>query len=153
MYFPEDLKYTKEHDWARVDGNRVVVGITDYAQKKLGDIIFVEFPELDSEVEQMEPFGTIESVKAVSDLYSPMSGSVVEINEALENEPELVNTDPYGEGWMIKVEMSDPNELNDLLSAAEYAALIEAEEEEAEEEEAEKEEEVEKEEEGKEEEE
>jgi len=137
MYFPEDLKYTKEHDWARVDGNRVVVGITDYAQQELGDVIFVELPEVKSKVEQMEPFGTIESVKAVSDLYSPVSGCVVEVNGALENEPELVNTDPYGAGWMIIVEMSEPGGLDSLLSAAEYVALVEAEKEKEEEEEEE----------------
>lgn len=129
MHFPEDLKYTKEHDWARIEGNRVVIGITDYAQQELGDIIFVELPEIDSTVEQMEPFGTIESVKAVSDLYSPVSGRVVEVNGGLENEPELVNTDPYGAGWMIIVAMSDPGELDSLMPAGEYTALVEAEKE------------------------
>jgi len=136
MEFPEYLRYTKEHDWARVEGNRVVVGITDYAQQQLGDIVFVELPEVDTEVEQMEPFGTIESVKAVSDLYSPVSGRVVEVNSALENEPELVNTDPYGAGWMIIVEMKDPSELDNLLSAQDYMELVkEAQEEEETEEE------------------
>ncbi|MBI2875589.1 MAG: glycine cleavage system protein GcvH [Candidatus Tectomicrobia bacterium] len=127
MYIPEDLKYTREHDWARIEGNRVVVGITDYAQEELGDIVYVELPEVGSEVEHMEPFGTIESVKAVSDLFSPVSGEVVEINETLESEPELVNSDPYGEGWMLVVEMSDASELDSLMSAAEYAAYIEKE--------------------------
>jgi glycine cleavage system H protein len=129
MDFPEELKYTKEHDWARVEGNRVVVGITDYAQQQLGDIVFVELPEIDTEVEQMEPFGTIESVKAVSDLYSPVSGRIVEVNGTLENEPELVNSDPYGAGWMIVVEMSDTSELENLLSSQEYIDLIESEQE------------------------
>jgi glycine cleavage system H protein len=129
MNFPENLKYTKEHDWARVEGNRAVVGITDYAQQELGDVIFVELPETDNEVEHMEPFGTIESVKAVSDLYSPVSGRVVETNGVLENEPELVNTDPYGKGWMIVVEMSDPSELDTLMSAEEYSTLVESEKE------------------------
>lgn len=129
MYFPEGLKYTKEHDWGRIEGNRVVIGITDYAQQELGDVIFVELPEVGSDVKQLEPFGTIESVKAVSDLYSPVSGRVVEVNEGLENEPELVNTDPYGEGWMVIVEMTDPSELDNLLSVKEYAALVETEKE------------------------
>lgn len=134
MHFPKDLKYTKEHDWARVEGNRIVMGITDYAQDELGDVVYVDLPEVGAEVEHMEPFGTIESVKAVSDLYSPVSGEVVEINTTLENEPELVNSDPYGDGWMLVVEMSDPSELDNLLSAQEYIALVEKEQEEKEEE-------------------
>jgi len=126
MSFPDDLKYSREHEWARVEGNRVVVGITDYAQRELGEIVYVELPEVGTEVEQMEAFGTVESVKAVSDLYAPVSGEVVEINGALEDDPGLINTDTYGEGWMLVVEMSDPDELDELMNAEEYAAFIEA---------------------------
>ena len=133
MQVPKDLKYTKEHAWARVEGNRVVMGITDYAQDELGDIVYVELPETGADVEHMEPFGTIESVKAISDLYCPVSGEIVEVNTALEGEPELVNSDPYRDGWMIVIEMSDPNELDNLLSAEDYITLIEEEEEEEEE--------------------
>jgi len=126
MSFPDDLKYSREHEWARVEGDRVVVGITDYAQRELGEIVYVELPEVGTEVEQMEAFGTVESVKAVSDLYAPVSGEVVEINGALEDDPGLINTDSYGEGWLLVVEMSDSDELDELMSAEEYAAFIEA---------------------------
>ena len=125
MAFPDDLKYSREHEWARVEGDRAVVGITDYAQRELGEIVYVELPEVGSEVEQTESFGTVESVKAVSDLYAPISGEVVEVNEALEDDPGLVNTDAYGEGWMLVVEISDADELADLMSAEEYAAFVE----------------------------
>lgn len=127
MKFPPELKYTKEHEWAKVDGNRVVVGITDYAQEELGDIVFVELPEVGTELEQSETFGVVESVKTVSDLFAPVSGEVVEVNESLADEPDLINADPYGEGWMLAVEMSDPSELHDLISAEEYALYVQAE--------------------------
>ena len=124
MSVPEKLSYTKEHEWIAVDGNVATIGITDYAQGELGDIVFVELPEVDDETEQMESFGTIEAVKAVSELYAPVTGKVVEINERLEDEPELINSDPYGEGWMIKVDLSDTSELDGLLSAADYQKVI-----------------------------
>ncbi|MFZ5980829.1 MAG: glycine cleavage system protein GcvH [Candidatus Zixiibacteriota bacterium] len=124
MSVPGDLKYTKEHEWVKVKGNIATIGITDWAQGELGDIVFVELPQAGTEVAQMETFGTIEAVKAVSDLFSPVSGKVVEINAALENEPMLINRDPYGEGWMIKVEVADLGQLNQLLNAADYKALL-----------------------------
>jgi glycine cleavage system H protein len=125
MSFPDDLRYSKEHEWARVEGDRVTVGITEYAQGELGEIVYVELPEVGAEVEHMETFGTVESVKAVSDLYAPVSGEVIEVNEALEDEPGLINTDSYGDGWMVVVEMSDPDELADMMTAEEYATFIE----------------------------
>lgn len=127
MEFPDDLGYSKEHEWARVEGNRVVVGITDFAQDELGDIVFVELPEVGAEVEAMGTFGVVESVKAVSDLYSPVSGAVVDVNTALEDRPELVNQSPYGEGWMIVIEASSPDEFQQFLSAEAYEAYIEQE--------------------------
>ena len=127
MNIPSDLKYTKEHEWARIEGNRATVGITDYAQDALGDVVYVELPSVGDAVRYMEAFGVVESVKAASDLFSPLSGKVVEVNERLVDEPELVNQDPYGEGWMIVVEMSDPSEVEKLLSAEEYAEFLEAE--------------------------
>ena len=127
MEFPEELKYSKEHEWARMEDGRVVIGITDHAQEELGDIVFTELPDVGTELAQNGTFGVVESVKAVSDLYSPVSGKVVEVNDALKEEPELVNSDPYGDGWMIIVEISDESELNDLLSANEYKAFIEEE--------------------------
>lgn len=125
MGFPDDLKYSREHEWVRMEGNRVVVGITDYAQREMGEVVYVELPEVGSEVEQTETFGTVESVKAVSDLYAPVSGEVVEVNEALEDDPGLINTDAYGEGWMLVVEMSAPDELAELMSAEEYTTFVE----------------------------
>ncbi len=127
MEFPDDLGYSKEHEWARVEGNRVVVGITDFAQDELGDIVFVELPEVGAEVEALGTFGVVESVKAVSDLYSPVSGAVVDVNTALEDRPELVNQSPYGEGWMIVIEASSPDEFQQFLSAEAYEAYIEQE--------------------------
>jgi glycine cleavage system H protein len=125
MKIPENLKYTKEHEWLRVeDSSTGVVGITDYAQSELGDIVYVELPSVGREVKQLEAFGTIEAVKTVSDLYSPVSGEVIEINEKLKDSPELINQDPYGEGWIIKIKLSDPNEINNLLSADDYRKLI-----------------------------
>ncbi len=126
MEVPKDLKYTKEHEWTRVEGNLVTVGITDYAQEKLGDIVYIELPELDSDVTATESFGTIESVKAASDLYAPISGRVVEVHEELLEDPKLVNQDPYGEGWMIRVEGSEG--LDQLLSAEGYEKWIDEEE-------------------------
>lgn len=124
MEFPKDLKYSKEHEWARIEDGKVVIGITDHAQEELGDVVFVELPEVGREVEQMETFGVVESVKAVSDLYSPVTGEVLEINEALKEEPELINSDPYGDGWLIVVKMSDESEVDGLLSTEEYESFI-----------------------------
>jgi len=125
MEYPSDLKYTREHEWARVEGSRAMVGITDYAQEQLGDVVYVELPSPGTKVRFMETFGVVESVKAASDLFAPVSGTVVEVNERLEDKPELVNQSPYGDGWMIVVEMSAPSELDQLLSADEYAAYVE----------------------------
>lgn len=127
MEFPQDLRYTKEHEWARVEGARVVVGITDFAQAELGDVVFVELPPVPTTVEANGTFGVVESVKAVSDLYSPVSGTVVEVNRTLEDRPELVNEAPYGDGWMIVIELSQPEELNHLLSAEAYQQYVEQE--------------------------
>lgn len=127
MEFPKDLKYTKEHEWIKVDGSSVTVGITDYAQDSLGDVVYVELPQEGSSVTKNEPFGVVESVKAVSDLYSPVSGSVEEVNDAIVDNPEAINEDPYGDAWMIKVELSDEGELDDLLSAEDYQAFVEEE--------------------------
>ena len=124
MNIPAELKYTKEHEWIKIDGDTAVVGITDYAQGELGDIVFVEMPQVDKEVKAMEPFGTIEAVKAVSDLYSPISGKITQINDSLENEPMSINRDPYGDGWMIKIQVSDKAELDKLLSSDDYEKLI-----------------------------
>ena len=123
MKIPKELQYTKEHEWVLIEDELAVVGITDYAQSELGDIVFVELPEIGEEVEVAESFGTIEAVKTVSELFSPVSGTVEEINEALADRPELVNTDPYGDGWMIKVKYTEIVE-EELLSAAEYKEMI-----------------------------
>lgn len=123
---PEELKYSKEHEWVRVDGNRAVIGITDFAQSELGDIVFVELPAVGAEIKAGETFGTVESVKTVSDLYAPVSGKVVEVNGNLGDAPEKVNEDPYGDGWMIAVEMSNPQEVASLLDANGYNAHINA---------------------------
>ncbi|HEY7709843.1 MAG TPA: glycine cleavage system protein GcvH [Candidatus Entotheonella sp.] len=127
MEFPDDLKYTKEHEWARIDGTRVVVGITDFAQEELGDVVFVELPEIGTSVEAEGAFGVVESVKAVSDLFSPISGTIVDVNRVLEDQPELVNDSPYGDGWMIVIEASNTAELDSLLSAADYQTYIQQE--------------------------
>jgi glycine cleavage system H protein len=127
MEFPPHLKYTKEHEWARIEGNRVVVGITDFAQEELGDVVFVELPEVGTSVEVAGTFGVVESVKAVSDLYAPVSGTIVEVNLVLEDRPELVNQSPYGEGWMIVIEMSNTETIQQLLSAEEYQTYIDQE--------------------------
>lgn len=124
MELRENLKYTKEHEWVRMEKDMATVGITDYAQGELGDIVFVELPEVGSRVEQMKPFGVIEAVKAVSDIFSPLTGEVIEVNTRLENEAGIINKDPYGQGWIIKIKISVPEELDNLLSAEEYKKLI-----------------------------
>lgn len=124
MNLPENLKYTKDHEWALIEGDIAIIGITDFAQKELGDIVFVEIETVDETLAQEEIFGTVEAVKTVSDLFMPLGGEIIEKNPALEDSPELINKDPYGEGWMIKVKMLNPSEANNLLSAAEYKALI-----------------------------
>ncbi|RLD12872.1 glycine cleavage system protein GcvH [candidate division KSB1 bacterium] len=124
MNVPENLKYTKDHEWAKIEGDVATVGITDYAQGELGDVVFVELPEVGSKVAQGDTFGTIEAVKAVADLFAPVSGEVVEVNPELESAPETVNQDPYGNGWMIKVKMENPDEANKLLDAEKYKELI-----------------------------
>jgi len=120
MHIPAHLKYTAEHEWVQIEGNKARVGITDFAQSELGDIVFIELPQVGDRVTAGEPFGSIESVKAVSDLYSPVSGTVVEVNEELENNLEWVNESPYEKGWMIVVELADPSELDRLLTAEQY---------------------------------
>ena len=124
MSSPANLKYTKDHEWARLEGDVATVGITDFAQHSLGDVVYVDAGALGKAVVQHKPFGVVESVKAASDLFSPLSGAVSEINAALADEPELVNTDPYGAGWLIRIKVSDPSELNNLLSPADYDALV-----------------------------
>jgi len=124
MTVPEDLLYTNEHEWVRVEGDIAVVGITDYAQGELGDVVFVELPALGTAIKQADAFGTIEAVKAVSDLFAPVSGEVVEINPLLTDAPETVNKDPYGEGWMVKVRLSSAGELASLLKADAYKQLV-----------------------------
>ena len=122
---PGDLRYTKEHEWVRVDGDVATLGITDYAAHQLGDIVFVELPELGRVVERSAPIGIVESVKAVSDLFTPVGGEVIEANPVLSSQPELVNGDPFGEGWMVKIRLSDPGQLDGLLDATAYDKLIE----------------------------
>jgi glycine cleavage system H protein len=120
---PDDLRYTKEHEWVRVDGDEATIGITQYAADQLGDIVYVELPAVGSGVEQSATFGVVESVKAVSDLFAPVAGEVAGANDALTDEPELVNRDPYGDGWMLRIRLADPAQLDDLLDAAAYDAL------------------------------
>jgi glycine cleavage system H protein len=124
MEFPEDYKYSKEHEWVLVEGKVATVGITDFAQDQLGDIVFVELPAVGDKVSKEDAFGVVESVKAVSDIYAPVSGKVIEVNDDLPENPEMLNEDAYGDGWIIKIEMSDADELNDLLSAAEYEEYV-----------------------------
>ncbi len=124
MNFPENLKYTKDHEWIRVEGNEAYIGITDFAQSELGDIVYVEIETLGEELAQEEIFGTVEAVKTVSDLFMPLSGKIIELNPAITSKPENVNKDPYGEGWMIKISIKDKSETEKLLSAADYKALI-----------------------------
>jgi glycine cleavage system H protein len=125
MNIPQDLKYTKDHEWVKIDGDVATVGITDFAQGELGDIVYVEVETVDETLDREEVFGTVEAVKTVSDLFSPLSGEIIEFNESLEDEPEKVNTDPYGEGWMVKIKYSDTSELEDLLTAEEYTKVVE----------------------------
>ncbi len=127
MEFPADLKYTSEHEWVRLDGHVAVVGITDYAQDQLGDIVFVELPEEGIRVEKGDSFGVVESTKSVSDLFVPLSGEVIETNDPLLDSPEILNEDPYGEGWMIKIKLSSPDEVEELLSSDAYRKLLEEE--------------------------
>jgi glycine cleavage system H protein len=124
---PEDLKYSEEHEWLALEGDIAVIGITHFAQDSLGDVVFIELPEVGSDVSQFEKMGEIESVKAVSDLYSPVGGKVIEVNDSLADSPELVNDSPYGDGWMLKVELADSSEIERLMSASEYDTLIESE--------------------------
>lgn len=124
MNFPEDIRYTREHEWIRVEGDEAYVGITDYAQSELGEIVFVDVPTVGETVAQGDVFGSIEAVKTVSDLNMPMSGEVLEINEELDAQPELVNNDPYGKGWIIRIAVKDASELDNLLDAAAYQALL-----------------------------
>lgn len=124
MNVPDDLKYTNEHEWIRVEGDVVVVGVTDFAQGELGDIVFVEVESEGETLARGETFGTVEAVKTVSDLYMPVDGEVIEFNRMLEDNPELVNSQPFGDGWMIRVKMSDPSQVDDLLSSDDYRTLI-----------------------------
>ena len=124
MNVPDKLKYTKDHEWIKLDGDIAIVGITDFAQKELGEIVFVEVDSLDEELDQEEVFGTIEAVKTVSDLFMPISGLVLEVNTMLEDNPELINTDPYEEGWIVKLTNVDSNEIETLLSAEDYKNLV-----------------------------
>jgi glycine cleavage system H protein len=121
---PSDLRYTKDHEWVRIEGDTATVGVTDYAANQLGDVVFVDQPEVGRSVEQFATFGVVESVKAVSDLYAPLSGEVVEVNPDLAGQPELVNSDPYGGGWIIKVRVSDPGQAEELLDPAAYERLV-----------------------------
>lgn len=124
MVFPDDIKYTKEHEWVKVDGKIATVGVTDYAQEQLGDIVYVELPDDNELVSKGDAFGVVESVKSVSDVNAPVSGKVVEKNDPLKDNPETINEDAYNEGWIAKIEMSDPSDLDDLMDAAEYEAFV-----------------------------
>jgi glycine cleavage system H protein len=124
MEFPEGLKYSKEHEWVLVEVSMATIGITEYAQEELGDIVYVELPEVGEKVVKDDPFGAVESVKAVSDVYAPVSGTVLEINDVLPDNPETINDDPYGDGWMIRVELTDKDDLKDLMDAEEYAEYV-----------------------------
>jgi len=126
MNIPANLKYTKDHEWARIEGDKAVIGITDFAQGELGDIVFVEVETVGDEISQEEVFGTIEAVKTVSDMLMPLTGEVIEFNEKLQSKPELINSDPYGEGWIIKISIKDKSEITSLLSNDVYADLIKA---------------------------
>ncbi|HTF80239.1 MAG TPA: glycine cleavage system protein GcvH [Cytophagales bacterium] len=124
MNFPSELKYTKDHEWIKLEGDTAYVGITDFAQKELGDIVFIDIPSVGQEIKQNEVFGTVEAVKTVSDLFLPVTGTVSQINPLVESKPELVNTDPYGEGWIIKIKVSNPADVATLLSSADYQSLV-----------------------------
>jgi glycine cleavage system H protein len=123
--YPEDLKYTREHEWARVDRGRATMGITDYAQDALGDIVYIDLPAVGATVAAGEPLGEVESTKSVSELFSPVSGTVTERNDELDKHPEIINTDPYGQGWLLVIELSDPADADQLLDAADYSKLVE----------------------------
>ncbi|MBU3927567.1 MAG: glycine cleavage system protein GcvH [Bacteroidetes bacterium] len=125
MNIPKNLLYTEDHEWIRVEGKEAYIGITDFAQKELGDIVFVEVETLEETLDKAEAFGTIEAVKTVSDMFMPVGGTVLELNELLEDQPEIINKDPYGKGWIIKISLSDASQLDELLDAAAYKALIE----------------------------
>jgi glycine cleavage system H protein len=135
MEYPEGLKYSKEHEWVLVEDKIAIIGITEFAQHELGDVVYVELPEVGEKIVKDDPFGAVESVKAVSDVFAPVGGTVVEVNDTLPESPETINDDPYGDGWMIKVEMTDKDDLKDLMSAEEYAEYIEQQKEADEEEE------------------
>ncbi len=124
MDIPSELQYTEEHEWVDAQDDIAVIGITDYAQGELGDIVYLELPDTGTTLKQMDVFGTIEAVKTVAELFSPVSGEVIEVNVKLEDEPELINSDPYSDGWMVKIRMDDPTELDNLLSADDYQSLI-----------------------------
>ena len=124
MNIPEELRYTQEHEWVKLDGNIATVGITDFAQSELGDIVYLEIDTLDSEINSNDVFGTVEAVKTVSDLFMPVNGKVIEVNSSLEDNPEVVNNDPYGEGWIIKIEVSNPSDIDTLMCSEEYKNLI-----------------------------
>lgn len=124
MNFPSELKYTKDHEWVKVEGNEAYIGITDFAQRELGDIVYIDINSVGSEVATEEVFGTVEAVKTVSDLFMPVAGTVLEVNDELNDNPELVNSDPYGKGWMVKISLSDVAEVEALLSADAYQALV-----------------------------
>lgn len=126
MSYPESLKYTKDHEWIRVEGDEAFIGITEFAQKELGDIVFIEVETVDETLDIEEVFGSIEAVKTVSDLFMPISGKVLEFNEALESTPEIINSDPYGKGWIVKIKLTKPEEVNDLYDAKGYKELVEA---------------------------
>ena len=127
MNFPEDLKYHKEHTWVRLSGNRATIGITDYAQDELGDIVYIDLPDVDTEIEKDSEFTEIESTKATSTVIAPVSGTIVEVNEELDETPELINESPYDKGWIVVVEMSDPSEIDDLLDSSDYERFVEEE--------------------------
>ena len=124
MNFPENLLYTEDHEWMRVEGDEAYIGITDFAQKELGDIVFVEVETVDEELDKGEAFGTIEAVKTVSDMFMPVAGTVLELNEKVEDEPEIINKDPYGDGWIIKIKLADASALEELMSHAAYAESV-----------------------------
>lgn len=125
MEFPEEVKYTEEHEWVMVEGDVVTIGITDFAQDQLGDVVFVELPEVGEQLQSGKPFGVVESVKAVSDVYAPITGEVVEVNDNLPDDPEMINKSPYDEGWMLKIRLSDSTELDELMDVDAYQAFIE----------------------------
>lgn len=127
MKFPKKLRYTREHEWVQIEGSQATVGITDYAQHELGEVVFVELPKVGDSVTKDEPFGVVESVKAASDIYAPLSGEVTEINDDLVSSPELINDDPYGDAWLVRVEMSDKSEVEHLMTATEYQEFVEEE--------------------------